>query len=93
MSSVLVNLDALILIIKNIRVLNMNALNNLKDVVGSLTALAIALIAFGVAAGIVFGDVPFVGGVLDNLLGFVSVLGDNGLVGLLVAGWLMSAAE
>ncbi|MAE02928.1 hypothetical protein OAT22_03755 [Porticoccaceae bacterium] len=71
----------------------MNALNNLKDVVGSLTALAIALIAFGVAAGIVFGDVPFVGGVLDNLLGFVSVLGDNGLVGLLVAGWLMSAAE
>lgn len=93
MSSVLVNLDALILIIKNIRVLNMNALNNLKDVVSSLTALAIALIAFGVAAGIVFGDVPFVGGVLDNLLGFVSVLGDNGLVGLLVAGWLMSAAE
>ena len=71
----------------------MNALNNLKDVVGSLTALAIALIAFGVAAGIVFGDVPFVGGVLDNLLGFVSVLGDNGLVGLLVAGWLMSRAE
>ena len=71
----------------------MNALNNLKDVVGSLTALAIALIAFGVAAGIVFGDVPFVGGVLDNLLGCVSVLGDNGLVGLRVAGWLMSAAE
>jgi hypothetical protein len=71
----------------------MNALNNLKDVVGSLTALAIALIAFGVAAGIVFGDVPFVGGVLDNLLSFVSVLGDNGLVGLLVAGWLMSRAE
>ena len=71
----------------------MNALNDLKDVVSSLTALAIALIAFGVAAGIVFGDVPFVGGVLDNLLGFVSVLGDNGLVGLLVAGWLMSAAE
>ena len=71
----------------------MNALNNLKDVVGSLTALAIALIAFGVAAGIVFGDVPFVGGVLENLLGFVTDLGENGLVGLLVAGWLMSAAE
>ncbi|MBT4832742.1 MAG: hypothetical protein HN817_00025 [Porticoccaceae bacterium] len=71
----------------------MNALNNLKDVVGSLTALAIALIAFGVAAGIVFGDVPFVGGVLDNLLAFVNTLGDAGLVGLLVAGWLMSAAE
>ena len=71
----------------------MNALNNLEDVVGSLTALAIVLIAFGVAAGIVFGDVPFVGGVLDNLLSFVSVLGDNGLVGLLVAGWLMSRAE
>lgn len=85
-------LNAYFLIIK-IRGFKMNALNNLKDVVGSLTALAIALIAFGVAAGIVFGDVPFVGGVLDNLLAFVNTLGDAGLVGLLVAGWLMSAAE
>lgn len=85
-------LSAYFLIIK-IRGFKMNALNNLKDVVGSLTALAIALIAFGVAAGIVFGDVPFVGGVLDNLLAFVNTLGDAGLVGLLVAGWLMSAAE
>ena len=71
----------------------MNALNNLKGIVGSLTSLTIALIAFGVAAGIVFGNVPFVGGVLDNLLSFVNNLGDSGLVGLLVAGWLISAAE
>ena len=71
----------------------MNALNNLKGIVGALTSLTIALIAFGVAAGIVFGDVPFVGGVLDNLLAFVNNLGDSGLVGLLVAGCLISAAE
>ena len=71
----------------------MNALNNLKGIVGALTSLTIALIAFGVAAGIVFGDVPFVGGVVDNLLAFVNNLGDSGLVGLLVAGWLISAAE
>lgn len=71
----------------------MNALNMLKDVVGALTGLAVSLIVFGVAAGVVFGDVPFVGGVLDNLLAFVNNLGDSGLVGLLVAGWLISAAE
>jgi hypothetical protein len=71
----------------------MNALNNLKGVVSSLTSLAMALIAFGVAAGIVFGSVPFVGDVLGNLVGFVTSLGESGLVGLLVAGWLMSVAE
>ena len=39
----------------------MNALNMLKDLVGSLTGLAVALIALGVAAGVVFGDVAVVG--------------------------------
>tara|TARA_X000000368_G_C23020370_1_gene707669 strand:+ start:1642 stop:1857 length:216 start_codon:yes stop_codon:yes gene_type:complete len=67
----------------------MNALNSLKDIIGSLTGIIVALVALGVAAGVVFGDVPFVGGVLDNLLGLVNTLGDNGLVGLVVLAVLL----
>lgn len=67
----------------------MNALNSLKDIIGSLTGIIVALVALGVAAGVVFGDVPFVGGVLDNLLALVNNLGDNGLVGLIVLAVLL----
>ncbi len=67
----------------------MNALNSLKDIIGSLTGIIVALVALGVAAGVVFGDVPFVGGVLDNLLGLVNTLGDNGLIGLIVLAVLL----
>ena len=62
----------------------MNALNNVRDLIGSLTGIIVSLIALGVAAGVVFGSgVPFVGGVLDNLLDLVNTLGANGLVGLI----------
>ena len=68
----------------------MNALNVVKDLVGQLTGLVISLIALGVAAGVVFGGgLPFVGGVLDGLLGLVNTLGDNGLVGLIVLAVLL----
>ena len=63
----------------------MNALNNIRDIIGSLTGIIVSLVALGVAAGVVFGGgVPFVGGVLDNLLGLVNTLGGEGLVGLIV---------
>jgi hypothetical protein len=68
----------------------MNALNIVKDLIGQLTGLVVALIALGVAAGVVFGSgLPFVGGVLDGLLGLVNTLGDNGLVGLIVLAVLL----
>ncbi|SUZ98693.1 uncharacterized protein METZ01_LOCUS51547 [marine metagenome] len=68
----------------------MNALNMVKDLVGQLTGIIVSLIALGVAAGVVFGgNVPFVGGVLDGLLGLVNTLGDNGLVGLIVLAVLL----
>jgi hypothetical protein len=61
----------------------MNALNTLRDIIGSLTGIIVSLVALGVAAGVVFGSgVPFVGGVLDNLLNLVNTLGGEGLVGL-----------
>ena len=68
----------------------MNALNNVRDLIGSLTGIIVSLIVLGVAAGVVFGSgVPFVGGVLDNLLDLVNTLGANGLVGLIVLAVLL----
>ena len=68
----------------------MNALNMLRDVIGSLTGIIVSLVALGVAAGVVFGSgVPFVGGVLDNLLGLVNTLGGEGLGGLIVLAVLL----
>ena len=68
----------------------MNALNTLRHIIGSLTGIIVSLVAFGVAAGVVFGSgVPFVGGVLDNLLNLVNTLGGEGLVGLIVLAVLL----
>ena len=68
----------------------MNALNNIRDIIGSLTGIIVSLVALGVAAGVVFGSgVPFVGGVLDNLLGLVNTLGGECLVGLIVLAVLL----
>ena len=68
-------------------------MDKLSAIVSQLTGLAISLIVLGVALGVVFGgSVPFLGNVLDNMLGLVSDLGNAGLVGLLVAGYLMNAA-
>tara|TARA_B110000003_G_scaffold108053_1_gene110537 strand:+ start:315 stop:521 length:207 start_codon:yes stop_codon:yes gene_type:complete len=68
-------------------------MDKLAAIVGQLTSLIVSLIVLGVAAGVVFGDVPFVGTVLDNALDLVTTLGDAGLVGLLVAGYLFNAAD
>jgi hypothetical protein len=69
----------------------MNALNTIKDIIGQLTSLLVATVGLGVVAGIVLGgDTWFVGGVLDSLLDVVRTLGDNGLVGLLVAAILIN---
>ena len=68
----------------------MNALNTLRDIIGALTGIIVSLVALGVAAGVVFGSgVPFVGGVLDNLLNLVNTLGGEGLVGLIVLAVLL----
>jgi uncharacterized membrane protein (DUF106 family) len=68
----------------------MNALDTIKDIIVQLTGLLVAAVGFGVVAGIVFGgDAWFVGGVLEELLNVVRMLGDNGIVGLLVAAILI----
>ena len=68
----------------------MQALDTIKAIIGQLTGLLVATVGLGVVAGIVFGgDAWFVGAVLDSLLDVVRTLGDNGLVGLLVAAILI----
>ena len=67
----------------------MNALNMLRDVIGSLTGIVVSLVGLAVAAGVVFGDVAFVGDVLGNLLGLVNTLGGEGIVGLVVLAVLL----
>ena len=59
-------------------------MNKIKGWIGELTDIAVALVALGVAAGVVFGDVPFVGAVLGNLIDLINSLGDNGVVGIIV---------
>jgi len=60
-------------------------MNRFKGWSGELTDITVALVALGVAAGVVFGmDVPFVGAVLGNLVDLINALGDAGVVGIIV---------
>ncbi|MDC0545725.1 hypothetical protein OAO62_02720 [Gammaproteobacteria bacterium] len=60
-------------------------MENAKRLVSDLTGIGVALIALGVVLGVVIGtDVAFVPNVLENLLGAVAMLGDSGLVGIIV---------
>ena len=68
----------------------MRAIDTLKDIVADLTSLLIGVVGLGVVAGIVIGgNVAFFNDVLDGLMGVVATLGENGLVGLLVAAILI----
>ena len=56
-----------------------------KRWVSDLTSIGVALIALGVVLGVVIGtDVAFIPNVLENLMGAVAMLGDAGLVGIIV---------
>ena len=60
-------------------------MENAKRIVSDLTGIGVALIALGVVLGVVIGtDVASVPNVLENLLGAVAMLGDSGLVGIIV---------
>ena len=60
-------------------------MGKIKGWIGELTEIAVALVALGVAAGVVFGaDVPFVGAVLCNVVDLINQLGDAGVVGIIV---------
>tara|TARA_B110000914_G_scaffold145805_1_gene127638 strand:- start:793 stop:1014 length:222 start_codon:yes stop_codon:yes gene_type:complete len=67
-----------------------NALNTLRDIVGQLTGILVALVGLGIVAGVVIGtDVAFVPDVLTRVMDTVSMLGASGLVGLIVLAVLL----
>ena len=66
------------------------ALNTLRDIVGQLTGILVALVGLGIVAGVVIGtDVAFVPDVLTRVMDTVSMLGSSGLVGLIVLAVLL----
>jgi hypothetical protein len=63
----------------------MKALQGLTSMITSLTNVVIGLLGLGIVVSLLGGNVPFVGGVADNIVGLVQGLGDAGIVGLVAA--------
>ena len=65
-------------------------LNSAKNFLREVVQLGLLLIAVGIVLGVIFGDVPFLGGdIINNLTGIISSLGDGGLVGLISVGIIL----
>ena len=63
----------------------MKILSGLTGTVNSLTHVVIALLGLGIVVSLLGGNVPFVSGIADNIVGLVQSLGDAGIVGLIAA--------
>ena len=63
----------------------MKILAGLTSTIHQLTTVVIALLALAIVVALLGGNVPFVGGVADNIVGLVQGLGDAGIVGLVAA--------
>jgi len=63
----------------------MKVLQGLSGTISSLTHVVIGLLGLGIVVSLLGGNVPFVGGVADNIVGLVQSLGDAGIVGLVAA--------
>ena len=63
----------------------MKMLAGFSSTIQSLTNAVIALLGLGIVVSLLGGNVPFVSGIADNLVGLVQSLGDAGIVGLIAA--------
>ena len=63
----------------------MKMLAGFTATVRSLPSVVIALLGLGIVVSLLGGNVPFVGGIADNIVGLVQGLGDAGIVGLVAA--------
>jgi hypothetical protein len=62
----------------------MDWLDRVKGWVRSITGVGLALIPVGLLIQVLFGNMSFISGdILANLMGLISALGDNGLIGLI----------
>jgi hypothetical protein len=68
----------------------MNYFGQVKKWIGEITEISLLLIALGVSVEVLFGsEVPVFSGVVTNLTGLISTLGENGLVGLVAMGVIL----
>jgi hypothetical protein len=68
----------------------MKGFETIKEWVGALTDLALMLVALAIVLSLLVGaDLPFFGAVTANIMGWVKDLGGNGLVGLIVLGFIL----
>ena len=63
----------------------MKMLAGFSGTIKSLTHVVIALLGLGIVVSLLGGNVPFVSGIADNIVGLVQNLGDSGIVGLIAA--------
>ena len=63
----------------------MKILSRFSSTIHSLTQVVIALLGLGIVVSLLGGNVPFVSGIADNIVGLVQGLGDAGIVGLVAA--------
>ena len=62
-----------------------SVIKTVRDFITGLTGVLASVIGLGIVAAIVFGgEVYFFGNVIDTIMGYVVMLGDNGLAGLIV---------
>ena len=64
----------------------MHYLEEVKKWLSEITEVFLLLIALGIIAHILFGEVPFFGGIVTNLTTLIAQLGEDGLVGLIALG-------
>ena len=63
----------------------MKILSGFSSTIHSLTQVVISLLGLGIVVSLLGGNVPFVSGIADNIVGLVQGLGDAGIVGLVAA--------
>ena len=61
----------------------MKFLSGFASQIRMLTGVVISLLALGIVVSLLGGNVPFVSGIADNIVGLVQSLGDAGIVGLI----------
>jgi hypothetical protein len=68
----------------------MKSLQGVKKCIGEVIELSLLLIALGIVVEILFGSaVPFVGGVVTNLVGLVDSLSKSGFAGFVALGVIL----
>jgi hypothetical protein len=63
----------------------MKILGGFTSTINELTKVVLALLGLAIVVSLLGGNVPFVSGVADNIVGLVQGLGDAGIVGLVAA--------